>query len=64
MMGGPFSAALWIVRDLAKRGVRLERGDRLGLGAMSRVRPAAGQRLEMIWDGVEDEPRTLAMEFV
>lgn len=63
MMGHPIEAALWIVRDQASRGVKLTAGDRLGLGAMSRVRPTAGQTLAMHWEGLTDEPIELNIEF-
>jgi 2-keto-4-pentenoate hydratase len=52
MMGGPLNAVLWIVKDQNGRGVRLRPGDRLGLGALSRVRPSAGLRVETCWEGI------------
>jgi 2-keto-4-pentenoate hydratase len=63
MMGGPLNAVLWIVRDQNSRGVRLRPGDRLGLGALSRVRPNAGLKLETRWEGIATEPVIVAASF-
>src|SRR5262249_426878 len=63
MMGGPLDAVLWIVRDQSRRGVRLRAGDRLGLGALSRVRPTPGLRLEARWEGLADSPALVKAAF-
>jgi 2-keto-4-pentenoate hydratase len=63
MMGGPLNAVLWIIRDLRSRGVRLRPGDRLGLGALSRVRPTAGLRLDTRWEGLTETPVMLRASF-
>lgn len=63
MMGGPLNAVLWIVRDLRMRGVRLRAGDRLGLGALSRVRPTPGLQLETRWEGFTEIPTVVKAIF-
>ncbi|WP_407149877.1 hypothetical protein [Bradyrhizobium sp. ORS 86] len=63
MMEGPLNAVLWIVRDQNSRGVRLRPGDRLGLGALSRVRPYAGLRLATRWEGIAAEPVVVVASF-
>jgi len=63
MMGGPLNAVLWIVRDQNSRAVRLRAGDRLGLGALSRVRPSAGLRLETCWEGITETPLIVTASF-
>lgn len=63
MMGGPLNAVLWIIRDLRMRGVRLRAGDRLGLGALSRVRPTPGLRLETRWEGLTEIPTVVKAIF-
>jgi 2-keto-4-pentenoate hydratase len=63
MMGGPLEAVLWIVRDQLGRGVRLRTGDRLGLGALSRVRPVSGLKIETHWEGLAKQPTVLSVSF-
>ncbi|MGY8708648.1 hypothetical protein RAD16_23165 [Bradyrhizobium sp. 18BD] len=63
MMGGPLDAVLWIIRDLHIRGVRLRAGDRLGLGALSRVRPMPGLLLETRWEGLTESPTVVRATF-
>jgi 2-keto-4-pentenoate hydratase len=63
MMGGPLNAVLWIIRDQHSRGVRLRAGDRLGLGALSRVRPTSGLRLETRWEGLTEAPTVVKASF-
>ena len=63
MMGGPLNAVLWIIRDLHNLGVRLRPGDRLGLGALSRVRPTPGLRLETRWEGLTETPTVVKAIF-
>ncbi|SFU81475.1 2-keto-4-pentenoate hydratase [Bradyrhizobium arachidis] len=63
MMGGPLNAVLWLVRDLHIRGVRLRAGDRLGLGALSRVRPTPGLLLETRWEGLTETPTVVKALF-
>ena len=63
MMGGPLNAVLWIIHDLRSRGVRLRPGDRLGLGALSRVRPTPGLRLDTRWEGLTESPAMVRARF-
>jgi 2-keto-4-pentenoate hydratase len=63
MMGGPLNAVLWIIRDLRSRGVRLRPGDRLGLGALSRVRPTPGLQLDTRWEGLTETPVLVRVSF-
>jgi 2-keto-4-pentenoate hydratase len=62
-MGDPMLAVLWIVHDQHERGVRLEAGDRLAIGALSRVRPTAGSIVETHWEGLAAQPITLTVRF-
>jgi 2-keto-4-pentenoate hydratase len=63
IMGDPLQAILWIVRDQNARGLRLRAGDRLGLGALSRVRPAPGLIFDTTWEGLQKEPVKLTVRF-
>jgi 2-keto-4-pentenoate hydratase len=63
IMGNPMNAVLWIVRNQHARGVRLVAGDRLGLGAMSRIRPTPGLHIATMWEGVTPEPVTVEAVF-
>jgi 2-keto-4-pentenoate hydratase len=63
IMGDPLEAVLWIIHDQHARGVRLRAGDRLGLGALSRVRPAPGLIFETTWEGLQEEPVKLTVRF-
>jgi 2-keto-4-pentenoate hydratase len=63
IMGNPMNAVLWIVRNQRARGVRLVTGDRLGLGAMSRIRPTPGLHIATIWEGFTPEPATVEAVF-
>jgi 2-keto-4-pentenoate hydratase len=63
IMGDPLKAVLWIVHDQNARGVRLKAGDRLGLGAMSRVRPSVGTVMDTSWEGLEPDPVKLQVRF-
>lgn len=63
IMGDPLQAILWIVHDQNARGVRLRAGDRLGLGALSRVRPAPGLIFDTTWEGLQKEPVKLTVGF-
>ena len=63
MMGNPMNDVLWIVRNQHARGVRLVAGDRLGLGAMSRIRPTPGLHIATIWEGFTPEPATVEAVF-
>jgi 2-keto-4-pentenoate hydratase len=62
-MGDPLQAVLWIIKDQNARGVRLRAGDRLGLGALSRVRPTPGLTFDTSWEGLQKEPVKLAVRF-
>jgi len=63
IMGNPMNAVLWIVRNQHARGVRLVAGDRLGLGAMSRIRPTPGLHVATMWEGFTPEPVTVEAVF-
>jgi 2-keto-4-pentenoate hydratase len=63
IMGDPLQAILWIVHDQNARGVRLRAGDRLGLGALSRVRPAPGLIFDTTWEGLQKQPVKLTVRF-
>jgi 2-keto-4-pentenoate hydratase len=63
IMGDPLEAVLWIVRDQQARGVRLKAGDRLGLGALSRVRPTPGLLFDTTWEGLPGGPIQLTVRF-
>jgi 2-keto-4-pentenoate hydratase len=63
MMGNPMNAVLWIVRNQHARGVRLVAGDRLGLGAMSRIRPRPGLHIVTIWEGLTPQPAVVEAVF-
>jgi 2-keto-4-pentenoate hydratase len=63
IMGNPMKAVLWIVRNQHARGVRLVAGDRLGLGAMSRIRPTPGLQIATVWEGFTPEPATVEAVF-
>jgi 2-keto-4-pentenoate hydratase len=63
IMGDPLKAILWIVQDQNSRGVQLKTGDKLGLGAMSRVRPTNGTVMDTIWEGLEPDPVNLQVRF-
>jgi 2-keto-4-pentenoate hydratase len=63
IMGDPLQAVLWIIHDQNARGVRLKAGDRLGLGALSRVRPTAGLIFDTTWEGLQKEPVKLTVRF-
>lgn len=63
IMGEPLHAVLWIIHDQNARGVRLRAGDRLGLGALSRVRPAPGLIFDTTWEGLQKEPLKLSVRF-
>ena len=63
IMGNPMNAVLWIVRNQHARGVRLVAGDRLGLGAMSRIRPTPGLHIATIWEGFTPQPAVVEAVF-
>lgn len=63
IMGDPLKAVLWIIRDQNARGVRLRVGDRLGLGALSRVRPSPGLVFDTSWEGLQSEQVKLTVRF-
>jgi 2-keto-4-pentenoate hydratase len=63
IMGNLMNAVLWIVRNQHARGVRLVAGDRLGLGAMSRIRPTPGLHIATIWEGFTPESATVEAVF-
>ena len=63
MMGSPLNAISWLVQYQKAQGVQLRIGDRLGLGAMSRVRPDAGQSITTIWQGLQPEPVEVEVSF-
>lgn len=63
MMGSPLNAIYWIVEHHRKQGVIFKPGDRLGLGAMSRVRPVAGQNIKTVWEGLLQESIEVGVQF-
>jgi len=57
LLGHPLEAAIWLARDLAREGIRLQAGDLLSLGAFSRpLTPQPGQRVRVIYEGLEGTP--------
>ncbi|WP_414446999.1 hypothetical protein AB4851_09670 [Burkholderia sp. 22PA0099] len=63
IMGDPLKAVLWIIHDQNSRGVMLHAGDKLGLGAMSRVRPKKGTVMDTEWKGLGEKSVTLQVRF-
>ncbi|WP_349617588.1 2-keto-4-pentenoate hydratase [Azotobacter salinestris] len=57
VMGHPLQAVIWLARDLARSGTRLQAGDLLSLGSFSRpLTPQAGQRVRVVYEGLEGAP--------
>lgn len=57
VMGHPLAAAIWLARDLARSGVRLQAGDLLSLGSFSRpLVPQAGQQVRVVYEGLDGAP--------
>jgi len=63
MMGSPANAIYWIINHYRQKGVVFKKGDRLGLGAMSRVRPVRGQSIKTVWEGLLPEPIEMGVSF-
>jgi len=57
VMSHPLAAAIWLARDLARSGVRLQSGDLLSLGSFSRpLVPQAGQQVRVVYEGLDGAP--------
>jgi len=63
MMGSPANAIYWIIKHHREKGVVFRKGERLGLGAMSRVRPKPGQSIKTVWEGLLPEPIEVGVSF-
>lgn len=59
----PLNAALWLVEDLNKSGIRLKTGDLLSLGSFSQPRPPQpGMGAKVIYEGLPGNP-TVSVRF-
>lgn len=57
VMGHPLEAAIWLARDLARSGIRLQAGDLLSLGSFSKpLLPQAGQQVRVVYEGLDGTP--------
>jgi len=57
VMGHPLEAAIWLARDLARSGIRLQAGDLLSLGSFSRpLVPQAGQQVRVVYERLDGTP--------
>lgn len=63
MMGSPLNAIYWIVQHHRAQGFIFKQGDRLGLGALSRVRPTSGQTINTVWEGLLTKPIEVGVTF-
>ena len=53
ILGHPLNAMIWLVKDLAKQGKRLRKGDLVSLGSFNPpLKPEAGQEITVSYPGV------------
>lgn len=65
LMGGPLKVVLWIVREARRRGINLESGNWLSLGALTPPTEARrGDLYHAVYEGLGDEPINVSAGFV
>ena len=54
LLGHPLDAALWLVRNLNERGIRLKKGDLLSLGSLTPLLSLQSpERLDLEYEGLD-----------
>jgi 2-keto-4-pentenoate hydratase len=62
--GNPLNAMLWLVQDLRKRGLKLQKGELISLGSPSpQVVPKAGEKFTLLYEGLPGSPLTATVTF-
>jgi len=57
VLGHPLEAVVWLVRDLARSGGALKKGDLVSLGSFSRLLPPKpGLRVQVVYEGLPGNP--------
>jgi 2-keto-4-pentenoate hydratase len=63
VLGHPLNAVAWLVKDIAREGRKLKKGDLVSLGSFSKLMPPkAGLKVEVEYQGLPGNPR-VAMSF-
>ncbi|PKO71343.1 MAG: fumarylacetoacetate hydrolase [Betaproteobacteria bacterium HGW-Betaproteobacteria-14] len=63
ILGQPFNAVLWLVKDLKASGIRLKKGDLLSLGSFSGPQPPKpGTGVKVTYEGLPGTP-TVSVRF-
>jgi 2-keto-4-pentenoate hydratase len=57
VLGHPLEAVVWLVRDLARSGAALKKGDLISLGSFSKLLPPRpGLRVQVVYEGLPGNP--------
>jgi 2-keto-4-pentenoate hydratase len=57
VLGQPLNAVVWLVKDMARSGAALKKGDLVSLGSFSRLLPPkAGLAVEVVYQGLPGNP--------
>jgi 2-keto-4-pentenoate hydratase len=65
LLGHPLNPVLWLVKDLAATGERLQPGDLLSLGSFARPQPPqAGQTVRVRYEGLPGGPIQVSVGFI
>ncbi len=54
----PLNAVVWLVQDLQRQGLKLQKGDLVSVGSFSKLMPPkAGQKIEVQYQGLPGDPK-------